>query len=99
MMPEKRRGTKGRPVKAWQFHVKVLGGHRRLAWKLGEMARELRILQGFHVCTATSASGAHMAVYSPIRSSSSQSRTSPSFPVAANVRPSGENATSRSESA
>ena len=28
----------------------VLGGHRHLAWKLGEMARGLRILRGFDPC-------------------------------------------------
>ena len=29
----------GRPEKAWDLYVNVLGGHRHLAWKLGEMAR------------------------------------------------------------
>jgi hypothetical protein len=40
----------GRPEKAWHLYVNVLGGHRHLAWKLGEMARGLRILQGFDPC-------------------------------------------------
>ena len=40
----------GRPEKAWRLYVDVLGGHRHLAWKLGEMARGLRILQGFDPC-------------------------------------------------
>ena len=33
-----------------RLYVNVLGGHRHLAWKLGEMARGLRILQGFDPC-------------------------------------------------
>ena len=40
----------GRPEKAWNLYVNVLGGHRHLAWKLGEMARGLRILRGFDPC-------------------------------------------------
>jgi hypothetical protein len=40
----------GRPEKAWDLYVNVLGGHRHLAWKLGEMARGLRILRGFDPC-------------------------------------------------
>ncbi len=40
----------GRPEKAWSLYVNVLGGHRHLAWKLGEMARGLRILRGFDPC-------------------------------------------------
>jgi hypothetical protein len=40
----------GRPEKAWTLYVDVLGGHRHLAWKLGEMARGLRILRGFDPC-------------------------------------------------
>ncbi len=40
----------GRPEKAWHLYVNVLGGHRHLAWKLGEMARGLRILRGFDPC-------------------------------------------------
>ncbi len=40
----------GRREKAWHLYVNVLGGHRHLAWKLGEMARGLRILRGFDPC-------------------------------------------------
>jgi hypothetical protein len=40
----------GRPDKAWNLYADVLGGHRHLAWKLGEMARGLRILRGFDPC-------------------------------------------------
>src|SRR5262249_26423361 len=40
----------GRPEKAWHLYVHVLGGHRHLAWRLGEMARGLRILRGFEPC-------------------------------------------------
>lgn len=40
----------GRAEKAWALYVNVLGGHRHLAWKLGEMARGLRILRGFDPC-------------------------------------------------
>ena len=40
----------GQPTKAWDLYAHVLGGHRHLAWKLGEMARGLRILRGFDPC-------------------------------------------------
>jgi hypothetical protein len=40
----------GYPDKAWNLYAQVLGGHRHLAWKLGEMARGLRILRGFDPC-------------------------------------------------
>ncbi len=40
----------GQPKKAWDLDAHVLGGHRHLAWKLGEMARGLRILRGFDPC-------------------------------------------------
>ncbi len=40
----------GQPDKAWSLYAHVLGGHRHLAWKLGEMARGLRILRGFDPC-------------------------------------------------
>jgi AAA ATPase domain len=40
----------GQPEKAWNLYAHVLGGHRHLAWKLGEMARGLRILRGFDPC-------------------------------------------------
>jgi hypothetical protein len=40
----------GQPKKAWDLYAHVLGGHRHLAWKLGEMARGLRILRGFDPC-------------------------------------------------
>ncbi len=32
------------------MYFQVLGGHRHLAWKLGEMARGLRILRAFNPC-------------------------------------------------
>ena len=35
---------------ALQIYNQVLGGHRHLAWKLGEMARGLRIIRGFNPC-------------------------------------------------
>ena len=35
---------------ALQLYNQVLGGHRHLAWKLGEMARGLRIIRGFDPC-------------------------------------------------
>jgi hypothetical protein len=40
----------GQAEKAWNLYAHVLGGHRHLAWKLGEMARGLRILRGFDPC-------------------------------------------------
>ncbi len=40
----------GQRDKAWNLYVHVLGGHRHLAWKLGEMARGLRILRSFDPC-------------------------------------------------
>ncbi len=40
----------GQPEKACHLYAHVLGGHRHLAWKLGEMARGLRILRGFDPC-------------------------------------------------
>ncbi len=40
----------GRPAEAWKLYEDVLGGHRHLAWRLGEMARGLRIMRGFADC-------------------------------------------------
>lgn len=40
----------GRPDQALVLYNQVLGGHRHLAWKLGESGRGLRILRGFSVC-------------------------------------------------
>jgi hypothetical protein len=40
----------GETAKAQGLYFQVLGGHRHLAWKLGEMARGLRILRGFNPC-------------------------------------------------
>ena len=40
----------GEPAKAHGLYFQVLGGHRHLAWKLGEMARGLRIMRGFNPC-------------------------------------------------
>jgi len=40
----------GQTERAVNLYTKVLGGHRHLAWKLGEMARGLRIIRGFEPC-------------------------------------------------
>jgi hypothetical protein len=40
----------GRPKEAQDLYQNVLGGLRHLAWKLGEMARGLRILRQFQPC-------------------------------------------------
>ncbi len=40
----------GETAKAQGLYFQVLGGHRHLAWKLGEMARGLRIIRGFNPC-------------------------------------------------
>jgi tetratricopeptide (TPR) repeat protein len=40
----------GRTDEALRLYNQVLGGLRHLAWKLGEMARGLRILRGFKPC-------------------------------------------------
>jgi len=40
----------GEPAKALHLYQHVLGGHRHLAWKLGEMARGLRIIRKFNPC-------------------------------------------------
>ncbi len=40
----------GRGDEALHLYTEVLGGLRHLAWKLGEMARGLRILRGFDPC-------------------------------------------------
>jgi hypothetical protein len=40
----------GRPEEAWGLYEDVLGGVRHLGWKLGEMARGLRILRQFEPC-------------------------------------------------
>ena len=40
----------GQSDKALKLYTQVLGGHRHLAWKLGEMARGLRIMRGFNPC-------------------------------------------------
>ena len=40
----------GETAKAQGLYFQVLGGHRHLAWKLGEMARGLRILRAFNPC-------------------------------------------------
>jgi hypothetical protein len=40
----------GRGQEAWWLFTEVLGGLRHLAWKLGEMARGLRILREFDPC-------------------------------------------------
>jgi hypothetical protein len=38
----------GRTEEARKLYEQVLGGHRHLAWKLGEMARGLRIIRSFN---------------------------------------------------
>jgi tetratricopeptide (TPR) repeat protein len=40
----------GQSEKALKLYTQVLGGHRHLAWKLGEMARGLRIMRSFNPC-------------------------------------------------
>ncbi len=40
----------GESAKALNLYEHVLGGHRHLAWKLGEMARGLRIIRKFSPC-------------------------------------------------
>jgi hypothetical protein len=40
----------GERAKALNLYTHVLGGHRHLAWKLGEMARGLRIVRKFSPC-------------------------------------------------
>jgi hypothetical protein len=40
----------GQSAKALQLYNQALGGHRHLAWKLGEMARGLRIIRSFNPC-------------------------------------------------
>jgi hypothetical protein len=40
----------GQPEEAVGLYNQVLGGLRHLGWKLGEMARGLRILRGFNPC-------------------------------------------------
>lgn len=40
----------GQPAKALNLYTHILGGHRHLAWKLGEMARGLRIIRKFSPC-------------------------------------------------
>src|SRR5262249_35900231 len=40
----------GRPADALALYQDVLGGLRHLGWRLGEMARGLRILRGFDPC-------------------------------------------------
>jgi hypothetical protein len=40
----------GQTEKALKLYTQVLGGHRHLAWKLGEMARGLRIVRRFSPC-------------------------------------------------
>jgi hypothetical protein len=47
----------GQPDQAWNLYVKTLGGHRHLAWKLGEMARGLRIVRLFNPCPDRSSLG------------------------------------------
>jgi hypothetical protein len=43
-------GQAGRPRDAADLYAHVLGGVRHLGWKLGEMTRGRRILQGFDPC-------------------------------------------------
>ena len=40
----------GNTPKPFNSTTEVLGGHRHLAWKLGEMARGLRIVRRFDPC-------------------------------------------------
>jgi hypothetical protein len=47
----------GRADEAWQLFERGLGGLRHLGWKLGEMARGLRVLRGFRECPDGSSLG------------------------------------------
>ena len=47
----------GRDEQAKEIYERGLGGLRHLGWKLGEMARGLRILRGFRQCPDRSAEG------------------------------------------
>jgi AAA ATPase domain len=47
----------GQTDEAWNLYSKTLGGHRHLAWKLGEMARGLRIVRSFKDCPDRSSLG------------------------------------------
>ena len=40
----------GRTEQAWSLYTHLMGGHAHLAWKLGEMARGLRIVKAFTPC-------------------------------------------------
>ena len=42
--------TASPPIRPLKLFFQILGGHRHLAWKLGEMAQGLRILRGFSPC-------------------------------------------------
>jgi hypothetical protein len=50
----------GRSEEAVALYQHTLGGVRHLAWKLGEMARGLRILRGFNPCPDRWALGWHL---------------------------------------
>jgi len=47
----------GQVDEAWRLYDQGLGGLRHLGWKLGEMARGLRVLRGFRDCPDRSALG------------------------------------------
>jgi hypothetical protein len=47
----------GEAEKAWSIYMQLLGGHRHLAWRLGEMARGLRIVRAFTPCPDRSSLG------------------------------------------
>ncbi len=66
----------GQPDKAWNLYAHVLGGHRHLAWKLGEMARGLRILRGFDVCPDRWALGWYLRAFGELEAAYAQN----SFP-------------------
>jgi hypothetical protein len=47
----------GRTEQAWSLYTHLMGGHAHLAWKLGEMARGLRIVRSFTPCPDRAALG------------------------------------------
>jgi hypothetical protein len=64
----------GEAEKAWQIYTQFLGGHRQLAWKLGEMARGLRIVQGFTPCPDRTALGWYLRALGELDEAMDQNR-------------------------
>jgi hypothetical protein len=64
----------GEADKAWSIYTQLLGGHRHLAWKLGEMARGLRIVRGFVPCRDRSALGWYLRALGEFDEAAEQNR-------------------------